>query len=325
MFASLKAVLKETFQGANESGGRPAGVEARSLIRPEGERHFLVAAPSRPATGKRALVIIMHGAGASAKQVLGMAFPPSPLSVWLEIAEREQLMVAAPDAGKGGWSDCMASAQQAARKDDVAFISAIIDQAIAQDEVDPARVYAIGVSRGGFMAYRVAMELSERLAAFSTVLASMPPAAKCSMPPIALSALIVGCTGDRLMPYHGGKFFYSPLDPVSSIEESAAMWRRHAGLPDVPQVQTIAQFDPRVRTQATCYLWGSAPERVQVSLIRIDNAGHAEPSRRKRYPQLINWLVGTQNTEFEVADTAWEFFRYKRAGMARSEDVHLVG
>jgi polyhydroxybutyrate depolymerase len=317
MYAKLKSVLTDTFLGADEGAAKRASVVRHTLMRAEGERHYLLAAPSQALTRKRPLVIVLHGAGASARQVLGMAFPPSPLSVWLEIAEREQIVVVAPDAGKGGWSDCLASAARVARKDDVAFVGALIDKAISDHHVDPERVYVIGVSRGGFMAYRVAMELTGKLAAFSAVLASMPLAGKFAMPAAPLSALIVGCTADRLMRYQGGKFFYSPLDPVSSIEDSARMWREHGGLPDVPAVQAIPRVDSGARTHATRYLWGDAPNRLQVGLIKIENAGHAEPSRRKRYPRLINWLVGAQNADFEVADAAWEFFEQKRAELGR--------
>ncbi|MEO7496416.1 MAG: hypothetical protein ABIT83_05370 [Massilia sp.] len=124
MYAKLKSILKDVFQEANEHGTAPAQVAAHSLMRPEGERHFLLATPSRTTGAKRPVVILLHGAGASARQVLGMAFPPSPLSVWLEIAEREQLVVAAPDAGKGGWNDGQTYASRATSKDDVAFIEA---------------------------------------------------------------------------------------------------------------------------------------------------------------------------------------------------------
>jgi polyhydroxybutyrate depolymerase len=314
MHTQFKSRLKDVFQGASEAGTRPADVVEHSLLRPEGERRYLVAAPSQATFGRRPLVLVLHGGGASAWQVLGMAFPPSPLSVWLDIAEREGLVVIAPDAGKGGWSAWQSSATRSARKDDVAFIGALIDHAIANYRVDPDRVHVIGVSMGGFMACRLALEMPERLAAFSAVLASMPFSGHAPMPQRPLSALIFGCTGDRLVPYRGGRFFYMPLPPVHGIEDSVRMWREHNALPDTPSVHALAR-SPAGRTHATRFLWGDAADRVQVGLYKIEGAGHAEPSRRKRYPQWINWLVGSQNTDFEVAEAAWEFFKHKRASL----------
>lgn len=286
-----------------------------SLARPEGARSYLIASPGEAAGRRRGLVVVLHGAGASPKQVLGLAFPPSPLSIWLEIAAREDLVVMAPDADEAGWSDCFADAARVARKDDVAFIGALIDRAVAEHDVDPDRVYVIGVSRGGHMAYRLATEIPHKLAAFSAVLASMPPAGRARMPEVPLPALIVGGTRDPLMPYDGGKYFYTLwfADPVASIEDSAKLWRELAGLPDLPEVLPIASRNGWDRTRATRLLWGEASDGMQVCLYRIDGGGHVEPSRRKRYPGFIQALVGAQNADVEVAEAAWEFFRDKRS------------
>jgi polyhydroxybutyrate depolymerase len=320
-YSRLKSALKAAFCGANESAGPCLRPVPATLDRPEGTRRYLVATPGRQAPGKRALVIVLHGAGASAEQVLGLAFPPSPLSLFLEIAEREQFVVAAPDAGKGGWSDCFASDARVARKDDVAFIGAVIDRAIAEHEVDPERVYLIGVSRGGHMAFRVAGEIPHRLAAFSTVLANMPPPGRARMPQVPLPALVFGATADPLIPYHGGKYFYvlGFLDPVSSIEESVKVWRELAGLPDMPDVSRIGKRDARDKTSVTRLMWGRAADGLQVGLYRIEHGGHVEPSGRRRYPAFINKLLGPQNADVEVAETAWEFFRDKRARLAAAE------
>jgi polyhydroxybutyrate depolymerase len=290
-----------------------------TLDRPEGTRRYLIAAPpgatSAATSGGRALVVVLHGAGASADQVLGLAFPPSPLSLWLDIAAREQLVVIAPDAGRGGWSDCFASAARVARKDDVGFIDALIGHAIANHDVDPERVYLIGVSRGGWMAYAVAIERPHRLAAFSVVLAGMPPPGLGKAPTTPLPALIFGCTADPLIYYHGGKPWYALgfAEPVRGIEASVHAWRELAGLPDTAEVMRLATSDPRARTSVTRFMWGQAPDGLQVGLYRIDGAGHAEPSRLKRYPRFINWLTGLQNADLEVAEAAWDFFREKRA------------
>lgn len=308
------AKLHQFLRGTSDSAGPSLVPATATLDRPEGARRYLVAAPPVVTAGKRGLVIVVHGAGASAEQVLGQAFPPSPLSLWLEIAEREQLVVIAPDAGKGGWSDCFASEARITRKDDVAFIGALIDHAIANHDVDPARVYLIGVSRGGWMAYAVATALPHKLAAFSVVLAGMAPPGRCQEPATPLPALIFGCTADPLIYYRGGKPWYALgfAEPVRGIEDSAHAWRALAGLPDTPEVTCLPTSDPRARTRVTRFMWGGQTDGLQVGLYRIEGAGHAEPSRLKRYPRFINWLTGLQNADLEVAEAAWDFFRAKR-------------
>lgn len=311
----MKSTLSAILQGSSDSAGPSLAPMAATLERPEGARRYLVAAPPGDTPGGRALVVVLHGAGASADQVLGLAFPPSPLSLWLEIAAREQLVVIAPDAGKGGWSDCFASPARAAKKDDVGFIGALIDHAIADYQVDPDRVYVIGVSRGGWMAYAVAVAIPHRLAAFSSVLAGMPPPGRCKEPTTPLPVLIFGCTADPLIYYRGGKPWYAFgfAEPVRGIEDTVHAWRQLAGLPDTPTVEKLATSDVHHKTRVTRFIWGQAADAMQVGLVRIEGAGHAEPSRLKRYPRFINWFTGLQNADLEVAEAAWDFFREKRA------------
>ncbi|MBV6323086.1 alpha/beta hydrolase family esterase [Duganella violaceipulchra] len=319
MLGRIRAGLKAAFLGTAVVNAACAQATRETLLRPDGLRRYLLARSGRPTSGKRPLVIVVHGAGASAEQVMGKAFPPSPLSVWLEIAEREDIVVIAPDAGAGGWNDCFASAQKVAKKDDVAFIASLIDKAVADYDVDASRVYLIGVSRGGLLTYRAAVEIPHKLAAFSTVLACMPPPHAAQMPTAALPALIMGCTADPLMPYRGGKFFHvlGFLDPVSSIEDSARIWRELAGLPDEPSVLEIPHRNQWDKTRVTRTMWGEAGSGLQVGLYKIENGGHAEPSSSKRYPYFVNKLTGRQNADFEVAEAAWEFFREKRAAAWR--------
>ena len=311
----LVPALRAAFLGSSCAAAPRAGVIPGSLRRPEGERHYLLGVPGRPCAHRRPLVLILHGAGASAKQVLGMAFPPSPLSVWLEIAEREQLLVAAADAGKGGWSDCFASDARVARKDDVAFVGALIDHLVAVQNADPDRVYLVGVSRGGLTAYRIAAEIPHKLAAFSALLACMPPHGRVAPPKAPLPALIIAATKDPFMPYQGGKFFHTLgfLEPMRSIDDSVKVWRELAGLPDMPAVTALVSKGAESKTSVTRYLWGDA-DGLQVGLYRIDGGGHAEPSRLHRYPGIINRLVGPQNGDVETAEAAWDFFKGKRRG-----------
>ena len=179
IFSKLHAVLRIAIQGTNIPAGKVARVTACELMRPEGMRRYLVALPSQTTIEKRALVIILHGSGASAAQVLGMAFPASPLSVRLEIGEREQVVIMAPNGNQGAmaraWNDSYAEITSNPKTDDVGLISALIDKAITENAVDPARVYLMGVSKGGIMAYR---------------------AATCGSPKTPLSALIIANTSD---------------------------------------------------------------------------------------------------------------------------------
>src|SRR5678816_685089 len=78
-----------------------ATIETLVLPRPEAARHVLLATPAKPPAGARPLVILLHGHGGTAAQLLGRERSAAPLSLWLRIADREGWLVAAPDGLKG--------------------------------------------------------------------------------------------------------------------------------------------------------------------------------------------------------------------------------
>ena len=57
----------------------------------------------------------------------------------------------------------------ASEYDDVGYLNALIDSVISNFAIDTNRIYACGMSTGGFMAYELACELSDRIVAFGSV------------------------------------------------------------------------------------------------------------------------------------------------------------
>ncbi len=298
--------------------------EAGEIARPEGARHYLLATPANAGAGKHPLVILLHGHGGSAAQILGQGRMASPLAAWLDIADRERLLVLAPDGVKGkdgrqGWNDCRADASTNPATDDTGLISALIDMAIARHDADPARVYVIGMSNGGMMAYRLAIELGPRLAAFGAVSASMPAHNGCGAAKTPLSALIVGGTADPVMPYAGGAIKLGVArgrGTVIGAEATAAFWRTLDQLPPQGKEEQLAHRSSTDPTRASRTVWGSDPRAMQVSLITITQGGHVEPSPTRRIGKVYGMLVGPQSGDLEMADEAWRFFQDKRAVVA---------
>lgn len=290
------------------------------LPRPEGPRHYLLATPEQAASGKRPLVIVLHGHTGSASQVFGREHGKAPMQEWLAIADREQVLVIAPDGaigsdGKSGWNDCRADAPSNPHTDDVGFIGALIDKAVADHNADRSRVYVIGMSNGGGMAYRLAVDMPSRLAGIAAVSAPWPANSLCPTPHQALPVLIVHGTADKIVPYAGGEvggFLLHGRGAVPSVADTLAVWRTLDKVPTASADTAFAHRNPSDKTSAQRFVWGDDSRRLQVEFIKIEGGGHTEPSMRHRMQWAYTALLGAQNGDVETAEEAWTFFKDKR-------------
>jgi polyhydroxybutyrate depolymerase len=292
-----------------------------SVQRPEGARHYLLAQPAAPAAGKRPLVILLHGHTSSADITLGRGKVDDPASAWLALADREGLLVLAPDGAKGaddkpGWNDCRADATTSPKTDDVGLLAALIDVAVARYNADPARIYISGMSNGGGMTYRAAIELGPRLAAVAVSSMLMPVKSLCPAPKRALPMLIAMGTADRIVPYGGGDvggMLLKGRGAVKSADDTVKFWRELAQLPASPVMSKVPQRDASEPTSLVRYVWGSDPGQTQVEFLKMENAGHIQPSIAHPLPWVLRVFLGKQNADLEFADETWAFFKNKRA------------
>lgn len=298
-----------------------ATIVAETMQRPEGARHYLLAQPASPVAGKLPLVILLHGHAATANLTFGKGRIDDPAAAWLAVADREGLLVIAPDGSKGsddkqGWNDCRADAPTNPKTDDVGFIAALIDQAVAQHNADPSRVYLSGASNGGGMVYRAAIELGPRLAAVAVSSMLMPVKNLCPAPKRALPILVAHGTEDKIAPYAGGEVGHLLLTGRGSglsAEESVKFWRELAQLPSAPVVTNVPHRDAADKTSLVRYVWGGDPKQTQVEFLKMENAGHVQPSIAHSLSWLVQAVLGKQNGDLEYADETWTFFKDKRA------------
>ncbi|HWD41519.1 MAG TPA: PHB depolymerase family esterase [Fimbriimonas sp.] len=281
----------------------------------DGKRPYLLALPEKTTQQQRPLVILLHGHSGSAGQILGERSGASPLSEWLRIADREGVVVAALDGAKGpdgfqGWNDGRVDAPGNPKSDDLAFIRGVIDHAVSSLRVDPRRVYLMGMSNGGMMTFRAAVELDRPIAAFAAVSSSMPPKLLREKPRHPVAALIVAGTADPLVPFYGGQVHFGlrKRGAVVSIPDSVAYWRKVDHAPPNPATRDFPHLERRDPTSASQIDYGSS-----VRLIEIQGGGHVEPSIEQRFGRLYLRIVGKQNHDLESAEEAWKFFSGQKA------------
>lgn len=286
-----------------EGQDRVFTIEAGSLT-----RHYRVHEPTGyDARREVPLVLILHGAGGTAKWTLGE-------TGWAETANRAGFLAVLPEGTRADpkrppgflhnpqvWNDGSPRARLGPPGvDDVAFLANVLDQVQAHYAIDPARVYATGFSNGAGMVFRLATELSPRLAAIAPVaghwwLTDHRPAR--SLPTLYL----VGAA-DPLVPLEGGDVI-SPWDgqvsrmpPVSSTLER---WAVALGCP--PQLHPVRDEDGIRVTR-----YGPAVGGAELLAYVIAGLGHHWPGGRG---QLSRRLAGPPSQRLQANGLIWEFFQ----------------
>lgn len=295
---------------------RAATIEHAVVSTLDGEREFWIALPARPVQGPHALVILLHGHGGNAEQILSTGRTISPLSMWIPIVDREQIVAVAlqgkpDDRGQRGWNDCRRDALTNPQVDDVGFVRAVIADVERRGLLDRTRIYAMGMSNGAMMVLRLAQELDPPLAGFAAVAGSMARDSLCLAPLHQVSALFIAGTADPLLPYEGGevRLLGRPRGTVVPVEASVAFWRQHDGLAaDAVSAEVPHVADGSGTTRIERLVYGKAGPGPQVELLRVVGGGHAEPSLARHYGLLYSALAGPQNHDIESAEEAWRFF-----------------
>jgi polyhydroxybutyrate depolymerase len=95
--------------------------------------------------------------------------------------------------------------------DDSSYLEDVIHQTQDNYSVDPRRIFVVGHSNGGFMAYRIACDHSETVAAIVSVAGAMydePRKCRATHP---VSVLQVHGSSDNVVPYPGGAINGVPM------------------------------------------------------------------------------------------------------------------
>jgi len=164
------------------------------------------------------LVIAMHGGGGSPSQ-----FENSNLLT--EKSKASGFIVVYPE-GTGAiktWNAgaCCGSAVSN-QINDVNFISQLIDKLISTYKINPKKVYATGHSNGGMMCYRLACELSNKIAAIAPNASTMMVTSVCN-PARAMPVLHMHSKLDQSVIYTGGVgsgisgVYCAPIDSVLNV------------------------------------------------------------------------------------------------------------
>jgi polyhydroxybutyrate depolymerase len=186
------------------------------------------------------------------------------------------------------------------------------DPALGARQIDAEEVFVAGLSNGGHMALRLALEAPDFVAGVAAIAASLPAASnsECTPSGKAVPVLLLNGDADPISPYEGGEIWslgsFNRRGAVQSAVATAGYFSKLAGFEEPPFEHRYPDNDPADGTVASRMVW-SAGDRPEVDLITIHGGGHTIPHPVKAMPRIL----GRTSHDVPAADEIWRFFRRK--------------
>jgi polyhydroxybutyrate depolymerase len=257
------------------------------------------------------LVIVLHGRGGNGESMVLVT-----RKGFNKLADKDGFFVVYPDGVELNWNDGRMDEEANDRAhreniDDVGFISELIDSMIEDYNIDPKRVYVTGISNGAIMSYRLACELSHKIAAIAPVDGNIPHLLlrECS-PSMPVSVLAINNVNDPLVPFEGGEinsiFHRLKLGKVLSVNESIEFWVKRNQCSTLPVMAEEPDKDPDDGTRVTRKQYTNGIDGTEVILYAVDGGGHTWPGGFQYLPK---WIIGKTSRDIDANMVIWDFFK----------------
>jgi polyhydroxybutyrate depolymerase len=281
--------------------------QERGLTHKEEKRRYIVYTPKSYAGNpdkKYPLVLNFHGGGMTAREQM-------LYTQMNKTADQYDFIVVYPqglgNVGKQDWNVGFGTSYQDGT-DDVGFTDSLLNQLEKDLRIDNTRIYATGLSRGGFFAQRLAAELSHRIAAIASVGASLPvPVEKNQVPrgekkPVGV--MIAMGTADQVVAYAGKQDGY--LSALATYE----YWiQQNTGKVRDATTETKQSFNRDPSDGTDVEIIENKAGQFHASLVSINNGGHTWAGAD---PFNIGLPIGKTSNDINLNDIIWLFFQKHR-------------
>lgn len=257
------------------------------------DRPFTVHTPpgydeSKPAP----LLLVLHGYALEAK-VQSLYFGLDA------VTDPRGMLYVAPDGtkndeGKAFWNATSACcAPPDSDVDDSAYLAAVIEQVRSDYAIDDRRIFVLGHSNGGFMAYRLACDHADLIAGIVSLEGAMAEDPWRCDPSEPVSVVEIHGTADTVIRYEGGR--NDDADPDSpvypSAEQSVAAWAEFNGC-DAPVAPSPPSRDiQKGKPAATVTAYGGCADGTAVELWTQPDGVHVPELNDTFTEQAVDFLL----------------------------------
>jgi polyhydroxybutyrate depolymerase len=260
-------------ESAMASGGTPTnGVTSQEVASvcspihetfPLPDRSCRIAVPRDLKAGETApVVILLHGLGTSSEQ-------EASHGLWRQAAVRDRFTLVLPEGLGSSWNagGCCGPAKDMSN-DDIGYLTAVLDQVSQLPTTDTQRIYVVGESNGGMMAYAFGCARADRIAAIVSIEGTPVTTCRPSRP---IPVLHVAGQSDQTVPYNGGQSIVSALLGVTFPPVPGAVG-------GVAQAMGCGAPSPdAVDGKVTTRDWTNCGGGTEVRLVSIAGLGHRWP------------------------------------------------
>jgi polyhydroxybutyrate depolymerase len=227
------------------------------------------------------------------------------------LADQHGFAIVYPSASSFDWNDCGKIGDYTVNGhevDDVAFLVKLAEHLATEIDVDKSRVFVTGVSSGGLMSMRLALEAPTHFRAVAAVSANLPAANnfKCKPTGEATSVMIMNGTKDPLIHYEGGDsslfgLFFKGGELKSSIASAKFFAEVSKAHKQAALLAVSANSGDGQEVDHT--IWRN-DNNLEVELVTINGGGHGLPQPYWRRPRLLGPSPMSPNGPAII----WNFF-----------------
>ncbi|HLJ12627.1 MAG TPA: PHB depolymerase family esterase [Planctomycetaceae bacterium] len=195
----------------------------------------------------------------------------------------------------------LAELESMSRPDDVAFTARLLDELASLVHVDSQRVFATGLSNGGMMCYRLAAELSDRIAAIAPVAGTI--GIENYQPKRPVPVIHFHGTSDAIITWDGPSettetiISFKPVDETMRLCAEANRCRPTPVTTDLPDVVDDG-------TSVTRQEYRPSQAGADVVLYKIHGGGHSWPGQAS-----LERILGRATMDIAANDLIWDFFQ----------------
>jgi polyhydroxybutyrate depolymerase len=294
---------------------RPTAVASRSDVEIElthggRRRSYVLHVPARRGGSALPVLIAFHGGGGNAPGFRDYAGLNA-------VADREGFIVVYP-SGTGvlrsvlltfnAGNNCCGPAQRQG-VDDVGFAMAVVDDVARREKIDRSRVYATGHSNGAIMAYRLAAERADAIAAIAPVAGAMSLDRFAPSRPVAV--LHIHSVDDPRALYEGGT---GPPFPGTDnrvqhapVQVALDSWIRQNGCqakPAAAEVRRGREGSAEATHTATRLVYTPCSTGAEVVHWKLTVAGHGWPGGNSPAREQLS---GPRTSVINAAEEIWAF------------------